>query len=489
MNNVLTVAEMRQAEKITMDGGVDVIMLRTSAATAIADGIYQRAHEPKIRTAVFCGCGGNGYDGLLAAGYLKRRGCEVSVYLACDMAVAEEKIGAAIAFAKNEGVEVRSYSDYKYDADIIIDAIFGIGLNKQIDGEIKNLINNLNAQKSAFRLAVDISSGLDGDSGEALGACFKADITVTFSAYKRGMLFGEGREQCGKIVVVDVGVKTSSSVRVYNDADFEPYRRRVDAHKGNAGRIFVIGGCATMVGAPMLTGAAAHAAYLNGAGVVTVCVPSCLKTAVAARAVMATMRFLKDDKNGFVCFDSNALDDIIKHANSIVIGMGMGAAPELKKIIEYLCANFDGSLIIDADALNAMAGDYKILAGSKSKIAITPHVGEFKRLTGKDATIENAQSLAKEIGAVVVLKSATTIITDGDEVRLNITGTPAMAKGGSGDVLAGCITALSCSYPLFDAATVACYRNGKGAERAVSSYAEMMLTPRDILNMADYKEL
>lgn len=485
MNYVVTVEEMRNAEKSTIDGGVDVMLLRSGASLAIADGIYKRASEHKAKTAVFCGSGGNGYDGLLAAGWLKRRGCDVTAYLVGD----GKSVDAGLAFAKNEGVSVVPYTDYAFDSDIIIDAIFGIGLNRPIDGELKNFIEKLNKQKGAFKLAVDIPSGLNGDSGEVLGACFKADVTMTFSAYKRGMLFGEGREYCGNIIVADVGVKAESDVRVYEDTDFEPYKRRADAHKGDAGRIFVIGGCATMVGAPLLAGAAAHAAYLNGAGVVTICVPKCLKTAVAARAVMATIKFINDDRDGFMKFDAAALDEIISRASSIVIGMGMGAAPDLKRIIEYICGRFDGSLIIDADALNAIGKDCKMLAGSRAKIAITPHVGEFKRLTDKPATIENAVSLAKEIGAVVVLKSATTVITDGKEVRLNITGTPAMAKGGTGDVLAGSIGALSCSYSLFDAATVACYRNGKGAERAVSSYAEMMLTPRDILNHADYKEL
>ncbi len=126
---------------------------------------------------------------------------------------------------------------------------------------------------------------------------------------------------------------------------------------------------------------------------------------------------------------------------------------------------------------------------AKCAIAVTPHVGEFERMTGYSATVENAVKLANEINGTVVLKSATTIITDGREVRLNISGTPAMAKGGMGDVLGGCITALSCAFDLFDAATIACYRNGVGAEKAVSSYAQMMLTPRDVLKYADYDEL
>lgn len=243
-----------------------------------------------------------------------------------------------------------------------------------------------------------------------------------------------------------------------------------------------------MVGAPMMAAAAAHAAYLNGAGTVTACVPSIHRSAMSSRATMAMMKYMPDTPDGFIRFDKKSLDEIICSAAAIDIGVGMGANPELKRIVEYLCANFDKTIIIDADALNAIKLDYAFLKSSKATLILTPHVGEFTRLTDKPATVENAMSLAKELGCIVVLKSATTIITDGNEVRLNVSGTPAMAKGGMGDVLGGCITALSCAFTPFDAACIACYRNGMGAERAVSSYAEMMLTADDVLRFADYKE-
>ncbi|MCM1367211.1 MAG: NAD(P)H-hydrate dehydratase [Roseburia sp.] len=485
MLNVLTSEKVRSAEEETMRRGVDVMFLRFNAALAVADGIYERARGKNTRTAVFCGSGGNGCDGILAAVRLFRKGCNVVVYL---VGSAEKANAQALEYAKSEGVPVRPCSEFD-GADIIIDAIFGIGLNRPIEGETAELIEKLNGAENAFRLAVDIPSGLNADTGEVMGKAFKAHVTITFSCYKAGMLFGEGREYCGKITVEDVGVKTESNVRVYENSDFAPFRRRRDAHKGNAGRVYIIGGCGSMIGAPVLAATAAHAAHLNGAGTVTVCLPSVHRVAVSSRSAMSMMKFLSDTANGYIKFVKRELDDIIKRADAIAIGMGMGAAPDLKRMIAYLCENFDGSLVIDADAINALAGDYSILRGSKPEIVLTPHVGEFKRLTGLDPTIENAAKLARDVGCLVALKSATTIITDGEETRLNVTGTPAMAKGGMGDVLSGCITALSCAYPLFDAITVACYRNGVGAERAVSSFAEMMLTAHDVLNMANYPEL
>ncbi|MCH5351551.1 MAG: NAD(P)H-hydrate dehydratase [Clostridiales bacterium] len=488
MKNVVTANEMRDAEKAMNSRGIDNGMLRFCAALCVADGLIDRAKGDGIKTAVFCGSGGNGADGLLAAARLSRQGCNVSAYIVGDFASACKKLEPYTEFAKVAGVPLIPASEYGGGAHNVVDAIFGIGLNRPIDGEVKELINKLNGEKS-FRLAVDIPSGIEATTGEVLGVAFSAHVTMTFAAYKRGMLFGAGRDYCGKIIVEDVGIETKSKITVCDDGDFRTFKRMSNTHKGNYGKIYIIGGSAAMIGAPILSAAAAHAAYLNGAGTVTACVPDEHRVALSSRVTMSMMKFLKTDNDGFIVFDKQALDEIIGGSTAIDIGMGMGKAPELKRIIEYLCGNFTGTLVIDADGLNALAGDYAFLNKAKCKIILTPHIGEFKRLTGLDATIENAVALAKEVKGVVVLKSATTVITDGEDVRINITGTPAMAKGGTGDVLGGCIAGLSSSFNPFDAATIACYRNGLGAERAVSSYAELMLTPRDILKMANYPEL
>ncbi len=489
MKNVLTADEMRAAEKAMNARGIDNVMLRFGAALAVADGLYERAKGDGIKTAVFCGPGGNGADGLIAASRLRRLGCDVTVYVVGDFDANCKKLEPYVEYGKIAGVEVRPASEYAGGAQNAVDCIFGIGLNKPIDGEIKELIERLNADVKCFRFAADIPSGVDATTGEILGVAFNAHITMTFAAYKRGMLFGEGRNACGKIIVEDVGIETQSAIKVCDDSDFTSFKRKTNTHKGNYGKIYIIGGSAGMIGAPILSAAAAHAAYLNGAGTVTACVPEQHRVALSSRVTMSMMKFMRTDKNGFISFDKSALDEIIGAATAIDIGMGMGGAPELKSILKYICENFSGTLIIDADGLNAIAGDYKFLSESKCAVVVTPHVGEFKRFTGKDASVDNAVALAKDIEGVVVLKSATTVITDGKDVRINITGTPAMAKGGTGDVLGGCIAGLASSFSPIDAATVACYRNGKGAERAVSSYAELMLTPRDILKMANYPEL
>lgn len=486
MKYVLKAEQIRAAERAAKNAGLDEKLMRVNAALALADDIAERVKDRLSQTAVFCGTGGNGCDGLLAACRLHRMGGNVTAYTVGD---ANKTDVAVAAYAKAEGIKVLPAAEYRGGANIIVDAIFGIGLNKPITGAVAELIERLNAAENAFRIAVDIPSGLNADSGEIMGVAFRAHATVTFSCYKLGMLFGEGKNVCGRITVEDIGIKVASDIKVFDDEDFVPFARKATAHKGVSGKVYIIGGCGTMIGAPLMAGAAAHAAYLNGAGTVTVCLPSIHRAAAAARSTMAMMKFLPDDANGFVKFDKAALDGIASSAAAIDIGIGMGATPDLKRILQYLCAEYKGVLVIDADALNAIKGDYAFLRDAACKIVVTPHVGEFERMTGYAATTENAVKLAREIDGVVTLKSSTTIITDGREVRINVSGTPAMAKGGTGDVLGGCITALSCAFDVFDAATVACYRNGIGAEKAVSSYAEMMLTPRDVLKYADYDEL
>ena len=486
MINVLTADEVRAAEQKIIAGGVDETFLRFNASLCIADGIATRA-AGGARTAVFCGGGGNGMDGVLAATRLHRQGRSVTIYLVGGKT--KDRLGKLLDYAENAGVPIYDADDYDYKADILVDAIFGIGLSRNVDDKTTQLLRKLNAQANALRLAVDIPTGLNADSGEIMGEAFRADYTIGFSCYKRGMLFGAGRDVCGRVIIEDVGVKTQSQIRVYEHDDFKPVVRAKTAHKGKFGRIYVIGGCGTMVGAPILSAAAAHEAYMNGAGTVTLCAPSIHRTALSSRVTMAMMKFMPDTVEGYIKFDKPVLDEIISRADVVNIGMGMGTTPDLRKILEYLCENFGGTLVIDADGLNAIKQNYGFLKTAKPKIIITPHVGEFERFTGRSATVENAKLLAAEYKLIVVLKSATTIITDGIEVRINATGTPAMAKGGMGDLLGGSIAALACSFSPLDAATAACYRQGIGAERAVTAFSELMLTPREVLNMADYSEL
>lgn len=175
------------------------------------------------------------------------------------------------------------------------------------------------------------------------------------------------------------------------------------------------------------------------------------------------------DRDGKLIFDRLSVDKIISDANAVVLGNGAGKSDEIAKIAFYIAHNFAGALVLDADALNSIAGRENELSGHKCKLILTPHVGEFNRLAGdhtKGDSIEKVITYAKNLDAVVCYKSATTVITDGEKVRFNLTGTPALAKGGSGDVLAGIIGAFSCVLPPFEASVAGCYHFGLAGERA-----------------------
>lgn len=487
MMYVLGAQEVVKAEADAIASGTDNETLVERASRHICDFVCDKFDKSKS-IVVFCGLGGNGGDGVLASIMLYERGFAPVIYMIGKCTEKYVKVKTKLDRARRMGIKILDADEFDGDADVVVDAMFGIGLNRALDGKIADAIRKINAAH-AFALAVDIPSGLNADTGEIMGVCVEADATLTFSCYKTGMLLGAGRRVCGDVTVCDVGVRAVSNVKICSDADFQPIERRVDSHKGDSGRVFIIGGSGNMVGAPLLAAAAAHEALLSGAGLVTVCMPEIFRVALSARCTLAMMKFLPDTSDGFVKFDEKSLAEICSAANAIDIGMGMGRCPDLRAILGYLCENFTGALVLDADALNAVKGDHAFIKNAKCKVIVTPHVGEFTRLTGLPATVDNAKRLASDIGGVAVVKSATTIITDGERTLLNTAGTPAMAKGGTGDVLGGCIAALCCAFDPFTAASIACYRNGKGAERAVSSYAQVMLTPHDILKFAAYKEI
>lgn len=295
-----------------------------------------------------------------------------------------------------------------------------------------------------------------------------------------------------------------------------PKRNRF-SHKGNYANIRIIGGSKHMPGAPFLSACSAayaqnfldkssvdssssqtvkinqnalylHAAAItslrSGAGLVRLCVPSSLMFAYQARA-QEEMLFSMPDKEGLIIFDKDTLDKIINEADSIVIGMGMGDNPELPKIIEYLCNNFLGTLIIDADGLNAISKDKRVIINHKCSLILTPHIGEFLRLNNQEKESDeelafSALDFALKYDCVVVLKSAYSYITDGVKIYKNITGSAAMAKGGSGDVLAGIIAAFSSYMTPIKACISACYYFGKRGEEAEKMFGSESVLASDL---------
>ncbi len=457
---VVSPETLKKAEAEIMNSGVTEAELIARAASELAEVIKGAACGKEVVFVV--GGGNNGCDGLDAAKALSGM-LAVSVY--------------AVEGARNDGVVKRlneldkkgvKFVDRieKGKYSVVVDCIFGIGLNREPSGEYARAIEEINGS-GAFVIAADIPSGLDSESGRAYGHCVAANKTLAFSGVKTGLIMGEGRNFTGEIEVADIGIPFVPLGRIADNCDAELPERKPVSHKGTYGKVRVIGGSEVMPGAPLMCFESALAASRCGAGLVTLCVPECNKAAYQSRVTETMLCFLPD-RDGQIAFSPQALDEVMKGADVIAVGCGMGRGEESVKSVEYLIKNFTGTLIIDADALNAVATNTDMLLNKRGRLILTPHVVEFERLCPDNGTapIERAKAFAKKYDCALAVKSATTIITDGKETVFNVTGSPALAKGGSGDVLAGMTAAFACVLEPFKALTAACFHFGLAGERA-----------------------
>ena len=461
---VASVADIRAAEEKAMAGGVTEDELIDKAATELAEEV--KRHAAKTDKILFVtGGGNNGSDGLTCAEKLHACGYAVSV-----MPVGTRRNGGnetRLIGIKEAGVTlVDTIAPDVYA--VVVDCVFGIGLDRKPTGEYARAIDEINAS-GAFVIAADVPSGLDADKGYAFSPCVKANVTVTFTVVKSGLLLGTGRNYAGEIVVASVGIDADATGRIIAGTDAVLPARLSVSHKGTYGKVRVIGGSETMPGAPLMCFESAVAASRSGAGLVTLCVPGSEKAAYQARVTETMLHFLPS-ADGKLAFDAAALQNAVDGADAVVFGPGVGKSEEIRKIVEWLIENYTGTLVIDADGLNALAENPSVLLGKKCRVILTPHVAEFRRLCPafdiEKPSVDIIKDFARHYGVTLAVKSATTVITDGEEVFFNITGTPALAKGGSGDVLGGMVAAFACVLSPSDALKAACFHFGKDGERA-----------------------
>lgn len=482
MYSLCSVKEVKAAEKAAAEYGLNEDMLIENAAVAITETVCSLT-SPRDKICILCGGGNNGADGLSAARQLHIKGrCVTAVYVSEHT---NETCAARQKACRKLGVPERAVQDFvPGDYALIVDAMLGTGCNRPLEGVVAELVQKVN-DSDIFTLAVDIPTGLNADTGESDLAIF-ADRTLTFSCVKVGHVVGQGRNYTGDLTVADIGIRGTGKCKVVTGDDLPLLKRKPVSHKYNYGRVRVIAGSPTMIGAALLAHESAVAALKSGAGLATLCVPNSLKAAYQGRAKEETLCFLPD-RDGKILFDKESLDALTVKTGAILLGPGLGENEELPQIIRYLAQNFAGTLVLDADGLNAVAGKTDILHEHKCKLILTPHMGEFERLIqGKfgDPFLsvgDKVKALAKELNAVVAAKSATTVISDGENVYVNVTGTPALAKGGSGDVLGGMIAAFACQYDPLAATLRGCYHFGKCAETAEKLYGTESLLASNII--------
>lgn len=429
------------------------------------------------RVAVVCGPGNNGGDGFVLARHLLGAAKPVVVGLVGRVATLQGDakhnadalcgVGGAIV----ELIDELALQSLLEGADWIVDALFGTGLSRPIDGFVASVIERIN-RSPARRLALDIPSGIDANSGEVLGVAVRAYHTVTFAHEKLGLLSPCARPYVGSLEVTGIGVPSTVppsvgvSAEVAEEDDVRAWLalRPVPRHKGEAGRILLVAGAPQTVGAARL---AAHAALRAGAGLVQIAT-----FGEAARALQAsnwevmTRELSPSDV-------ASGLAPLVDWADAIVVGPGLGLEPHGRVACEFVLANAKVPLVFDADGLNHFAGAPQALRRF-APLVITPHPTEAARLLDTDTpTIESdrfaaLRRLADETRAAVLLKGERTLILGSEPQatpRINMTGSPALAVGGSGDVLSGILGALCCHLPVIDAATAAAWLHGKCGER------------------------
>ena len=470
MSELLSNAEMAEADRLTIAGGTAGIALMEHAGAAVADAVAE-GQPPGARVVVVAGPGNNGGDGFVAARLLAERGYDVKLLLAGD--VGRLKGDAALAAKRWSGAVIDADPAGLAGADVVIDALFGAGLDRPVDGIAQGLIEAMNEQDAPV-VAVDLPSGINGTSGAVMGGAVVAAQTVTFFRKKPGHVLLPGRLCCGAIRVADIGIpptvlhriapKTWENVPTLWRARFPV--PRLTGHKYDRGHAVVVSGPSWSTGAARL---AARGALRAGAGLVTIASPR-EALAINAAANLAIMVRPVDGAEELTGFLAD------RRLNAVALGPGLGLGePTCAMVLAALSG--DRAVVLDADALTSFAGDPQRLAdallgrGGKATI-LTPHEGEFARVfnalddrTKAGPKLERARLAAVLTGAVVLLKGGDTVVAAPDGRAAIAANAPAyLATAGAGDVLTG-ITAglLAQGMPAFEAACAAVWLHGEAA--------------------------
>lgn len=467
---ILTVSEMTAADQAAIAGGTSGFALMRSAGQAVAEVAEAMAERGRI--VVVAGRGNNGGDGFIAAAELAARGRDVSVILLCDRATL--KGDAALASAEWKGEVLPCDPAALGQPNLIIDALFGAGLNRPVKGDPFAMIKAMNASGAPI-LSVDLPSGINGDTGEVMDIAVEASATVTFFRRKPGHLLLPGRIHCGEVEVADIGIDTdvldAIAPKTFENvpdlwADTFP-SPQADGHKYARGHAVVVSGDLVSTGAARLS---ARAALRAGAGLVTVASP---RDALSVNAAALTAVMVRETETAQQFAD--LLTD--KRLNACVIGPASGVGARTRDMV-LAALSAQRSVVLDADALTSFANDPDVLfAAIKNRndpqVILTPHDGEFARLFSAlqsahphSSKLERARLAASQSGAVVLLKGADTVIAAPDgRAAITANAPPWLATAGSGDVLAGITGGMLVQrVPAFEAACIGAWMHGEAGQ-------------------------
>jgi hydroxyethylthiazole kinase-like uncharacterized protein yjeF len=499
-----TAAQMRELDRRAIEERkIPSIDLMERAAAGVAEAAFSLlpGKPGKCRIAVLCGAGNNGGDGIAAARLLFLKGVSVRVFLAGAYEKLTPDALEETGRLSECGVELEAFDPEEpgqrawiLRADVCVDALFGVGLSREIrpDSTFAAAVELMNRSRGC-RVAADIASGVEADTGRILGCAVKADKTVTFTLGKAGQFVGEGALCSGEVTVWDIGIpaelvrETVCSIQSV-DTDFASHAlppRKPDGHKGTFGKLLVVGGAVGYTGAPYLTAAAA---VRTGCGLVSLGVPESIWPVEAVKCTSA-MPFPLIEKHGML--SEKALQKIkekMADCQVMALGPGLGRSRQTEQLVCALLQETEKPVVLDADGINAAAAHIDVLNARRGRVTIlTPHDGEFARLVPgapeSGSRVEAARAFAAAHGCVLVLKGHRTITaTPEGNVLVNTTGNSGLAKGGSGDVLTGVIASLLAqgATPV-QAAACGVWLHGRAGEMAAQFASEYGVTPEDVV--------
>ncbi len=503
---VLTAKQMQNIDRQAIEEiGIIGPILMENAGREIAEAIktrFPRIEEKNVM--IIAGKGNNGGDGFVVARHLFNCGARVRIILLAEKQDLEGDAGLNCGIAGKMGIEImevttpaqwQAQRDMIENADIVVDAIFGTGLTKPAGGRYAGIIEDINTLH-AFKVAVDIPSGLAADRFQIIGPAVKADLTVTMAAAKIAHVFPPSEDYAGELVIADI----STPPFLFDDASLRltmveedmllPYfsKRNKSAHKGTYGHLFILSGSLGKTGAAAMSG---KAALKMGAGLVTVGTPkSCVP--IVARSMDELMTEPLPETPEWTLAE-RGLDKILtllQGMDAVMIGPGLSTQESTSRLIRKLLPRLEIPMILDADSLNIIAEEIDILNKLKAPAVLTPHPGEFARLIHCDTKeiVENKIKLVPEFarnhGVYVVLKGYRTLISDPEgHLFINPTGNPGMATGGSGDVLSGMLGAMIVQEDhLCDAVIAGVYVHGLSGDIAAERFGEKSLLAGDIIS-------
>lgn len=503
---VVTSNQMYQAECNAVKRGISFSQLMENAGQACAKIIknhfYITKKNPK-KVLVLCGKGKNGGDGFVIARKMWEYGCDVTVMLACGEPKASDAIDM-FSLVEAAGIDIIRYDNnltilkpYIESADLIVEAIFGTGFSGSLNQSLSVLAQAVNSANGSL-VSIDVPAGADCDAASVKGTVFKADTTIAISAYKPIHIMKPCNKYCGRTVIADIGITkedfrnidsvTCFSLNAQDIKNMLPKRKPV-SNKGTYGHALCVCGSMRMTGAAYL---AVSGALRCGVGLVTAAFPQSAYAAIAPKLVEPLLLPLESNFEGTFAFSAKAgISEAVKRASAVLVGCGLGFNKDTTLLVHSLIKEINKPLIIDADGINALSTNIDILKDAQAPVILTPHPGEMSRICGKSIAeiignpIVTAYEFAQKYGVTVVLKGANTVVCshESNEIYINTTGNSGLARGGSGDLLAGMtVSLLAQGMSPFDASVCAVYLHGLCADMVAEKTSMRGMLPSDVLN-------